>query len=131
MQLRLKHFAAGAALLAVAAAAAAATAGPVENLERERAIMLATLLDPNLAPGDRQAKVETAKARLADLERIVLRDSSLAGRNTPAVRRVFENYDLSFLVHAALEKNMAVVDVWFEQMGLTSANVLAARKGRK
>ena len=68
----LKNLTIAAALVTVAATSTAASAGPLENLERERAILIETLLDPELAPGDRQAKLEMAKARLVDLERIVL-----------------------------------------------------------
>ena len=32
-----------------------------------------------------------------------------------AVRTAFENYDLSFLVHASIEKNRTLIDHWLEQ----------------
>ena len=119
------------AIAIVAATASVAAAGPLENLERERAILVDTLLDPELAPGDRQAKVEIAKARLVDLERIVLRDDGLVGRNTPTVRRAFANYDLTFLVHASLENNTAVIDTWLGEVGVSTAALMTARQGRR
>ena len=73
--------------------AQAALAGTLENMERERALVVETLLDPELGPGERHTRVETVQPRLVDLERMVLRDDDLVGRNTPAVQRAFENYE--------------------------------------
>ena len=67
-------------------------------MERERAILLDALLSAELEPAKAPAKDRTSPATgLIDLERMVLRDKSLAGKNTPAVRAAFENYDLTFL----------------------------------
>jgi len=109
----------------------AALAGTVENLERERAIAIETLLSPNMDPGERQSSLQIARTRLVDLERMVLRDGSLRGRNTPAVRAAFENYDLSFLVHASIEKNRSLIDHWLEQVGVTTNSLMSARIGRR
>lgn len=120
-----------AAIVTLAVTANVAAAGPLENLERERALLVEALFDPSLGPGDRQAKVEIAKARLVDLERIVLRDDGIVGRNTPTVRRAFANYDLTFLVHASLENNRAIVDTWLGEVGVSTAALMAARQGRR
>ncbi len=112
-------------------AAGAAQAGPLENMERERALLIDTLLAPDLSPAERQGKVEISRRRLVDLERIVLRDGSLTGRNTPTVRRAFDNYDLTFLIHAAAEKNVTVLDNWLEQAGLTTQSLMGAKRGRR
>jgi hypothetical protein len=109
----------------------AALAGTVENLERERAIALETLLSPNMDPAERQSSLEIARTRLVDLERMVLRDGRLRGRNTPTVRTAFENYDLSFLVHASIEKNRSLIDHWLEQVGVTTNSLMTARIGRR
>ena len=103
-----------------------AQAGTLENLERERAFLIKTFLDPDLAAGARLKKIEMSKPRLIDLERMVLRDDSLTGRNTPVVRKAFSNYDLTFLIHAAAEKNRTPVDIWLEQVGLTTSQLLVA-----
>lgn len=108
-----------------------ALAGTVENLERERAIAIETLLSPNMDPAERHSSVEIARTRLVDLERMVLRDDGLRGRNTPAVRAAFENYDLSFLVHASIEKNRSLIDHWLEQVGVTTNSLMSARVGRR
>ena len=60
-----------------------------------------------------------------------MRDDSLVGRNTPKVRRAFNNYDLTFLVHAAAEKDMGIVDVWLAELGITTRNLMSARMGRR
>ena len=112
-------------------AATPAAAGSLENMERERAILIDAFLDPGVSPAERGQRVHTARTRLIDLERMVLRDDSLVGRNTPTVKRAFDNYDLTFLVHAAIEKDMAISDSWLEQVGLTTQALMAATKGRR
>lgn len=118
-------------LFGVAAAATNAQAGSIENMERERAIMLQTMLDPNMSQEERHSKSTLSQKRLIDLERIVLRDKSLNGRNTPTVKRVFADYDTSFLVHAAAEKNLSVTDHWFEQLGLSTKSLMVSSRRRR
>jgi hypothetical protein len=105
-----------------------AHAGTLENLERERAQLIETFLDANLNTGERLSKIETSKPRLIDLERMVLRDDRLTGRNTPTVRRAFANYDLTFLVHASAEKNRTLFDLWLTQVGITTETIMVATK---
>lgn len=120
-----------AAITVVAFTAGAAKADTLDNLERERALLIEAFLDPGLAPADRHARVEAEQRRLVDLERMVLRDESLKGRNTPTVRKAFSNYDLTFIVHASLEKKVALVDTWLDQVGVSTNSLMAARKGRR
>ena len=124
-----------AALAALLAAALAwsppADAGTLENLERERAMVIEAALDAELTPAERLAKMATATSRLVDLERMVLRDKSLTGRNTPTVRRAFENYDLTFLVHASTEKNVSAIDAWLAEVGITTQSLMSAEMGRR
>ncbi len=117
--------------IAAVAFAGAAKADTLDNLERERALLIEAFLDPGLAPADRQARVEAEQRRLVDLERMVLRDDALKGRNTPTVRKAFSNYDLTFIVHASLEKKVALVDTWLDQVGVSTNSLMAARKGRR
>ncbi len=112
-------------------ASGAALAGTVENLERERAIAIETLLSPNMEPAERQSSVEIIRTRLVDLERMALRDDGLRGRNTPAVRAAFQNYDLTFLAHASIERNRSLIDHWLEQVGVTTNSLMSARIGRR
>lgn len=112
-------------------AAGVAQAGTLENLERERAIMVETLLSPALTAQEREDKIATSKARLVDLERMVLRDESLKGQNRPVIRKAFENYDLTFLVHASVEKKESLMDLWLEQVGVSTHSLMTARVGRR
>jgi len=129
----LKSSAIGLAVAAVLAIGAApvAEAGSLENMERERAILLETLLSGDLTPEERQSRVAISGARLVDLERIVLRDKSLIGRDTPMVRAAFENYDLTFLVHASVEKGRSPADHWLSEIGMSTQTVMNARQGRR
>ncbi len=108
-----------------------AQAGTLENLERERAIFIDSMLDPEATPVERIEKMRISQRRLIDLERMVLRDSSLTGRNTPTVRRAFENYDLTFLVHASTENNVSAIDAWLAQIGITTQSLMSAKMGRR
>lgn len=117
--------------LAGALASLPALADNVENLERERAILIGTLLDPGISVTERAARIETSERRLVDLERLVLRDDSLTGRNTPTIRRAFNNYDLTFLVHASSERGMSVLDQWLDQLGYTTEAILSADRRRR
>ena len=108
-----------------------ASAGTLENMERERAIMLETVLSGDISVSERQRTLTVSSARLADLERMVLRDDSLIGRDQPAIRNAFENYDLTFIIHASAEHNRAIADHWLSELGLTTQSVMNARTGRR
>ncbi len=87
-----------------------AAADSLENLERERAILIEAMLDPALETAARQGRLESEQRRLVDLERMVLRDDTLKGKSTPTVRKAYSNYDLTFLVHASVEKKVSLID---------------------
>jgi len=108
-----------------------ANAGTLENMERERAILLETLLSGDIDTAERQDRVDVAKRRLIDLERMVLRDKTLINKNTPIVRAAFENYDLSFLAHASVEKNRGLADHWLSEVGISTQSLMNARMGRR
>ncbi len=111
--------------------AAPASAGTLENMERERAIMIETILSGDIDNIQRQGRMDIARTRLVDLERMVLRDKSLIGKNQPLVRAAFDNYDLTFVVHASVEKNRSVADHWLSEIGLSTKAVMNARTGRR
>ena len=81
-----KQFIAAAALVLAVGISIPTHAGSLENMERERALLLDSMITSELTPEKRQAKVEISRNRLIDLERLVLRDKSLVGKSTPAVR---------------------------------------------
>lgn len=107
------------------------TAGTLENMERERAIMLELMLSGDIPVAEKQRTLDISKRRLADLERMVLRDDSLIGRDKPEVRNAFENYDLTFIVHASTEHNRSIADHWLGELGFTTQSVMNARIGRR
>ena len=121
--------------VAVATAAFAGTnsaqAGTLENLERERALLVQTFMNPTLSPEQRQSSIASTNRRLVDLERMVLRDKSLRGKNSKVVRRAFKSYDVSFMAHASAEKNLTLVDNWMEQFGLSTEALMTAEVGRR
>lgn len=121
----------GLALAIIAAPLGSANATSLDNLERERAKLLVGYLDPALAASDRRRLIEPARRRLVDLERMVLRDESLTAKPTATVRRAFENYDLTFLVHASAEKQATIMEIWLREVGVSTSTTLAARVGRR
>lgn len=127
----IKVLALAACVLGPAIEPSAAGAGSLENLERERAHLIKAMLDAGLAPAERHARVGSAARRLRDLERMAIRDDHLVGRNTPAVRRAFADYDLTFLVHAAGETGMSITDKWLEEVGVSTHSLMATRLGRR
>ncbi|SDF87090.1 hypothetical protein [Thalassobaculum litoreum] len=106
-------------------------ADPLENMERERARLIGALLDPGSDPAGRSETAEIARRRLIDLERIALRDPRTAADTRPIARRAFADYDLTFLAHASIELDRAVLDLWLERIGISTARVMAARMGRR
>ncbi|MEE8214575.1 MAG: hypothetical protein V3R79_08305 [Alphaproteobacteria bacterium] len=124
-------------LLCAAAAAAllgplpAAQAGSLENLERERAMLMQAMLSAEMSAKERQGRVTLSRNRLIDLERMVLRDKKLVGHNSPAVRAAYENYDLTFLVHASIERDRALLDHWMHQVGVSTQSLMNAKVGRR
>ncbi|WP_028880195.1 hypothetical protein [Terasakiella pusilla] len=117
--------------LALMALATAANAGTLENLERERSMTINTFLDADLSVDERQAKLDSQRRRLIDLERIVMRDKSLRGENTKTVRIAFQNYDVTFLGHASAEKGHTMVDHWLRQFGVSTDDLMSTRVGRR
>ena len=119
------------AVLAFSNAPTTANAGSLENLERERASIIETLISGNIKNSERQRKIEVSRSQLIDLERMVLRDKSLNGKNIGSVQTAFKNYDLTFLVHSSIEKGKSIADHWLGEVGLTTAGLMNARMGRR
>ena len=106
---------------------APAVAGSLENLERERSIMVSHLLNADLNVAQRQEKIALSKRRLADLERIALNDKVLKDSRSPLVLKVFKNYEMSFLVHSAAESGRTMSTHWLEGIGLSTSDLMNAR----
>jgi hypothetical protein len=106
---------------------APAVAGSLENLERERSIMVSLLLDADLNIAQRQEKIAFSKRRLTDLERIALNDKALKESRSPLVLKAFKNYEMSFLVHSAAESGRSMSTHWLEGIGLSTSDLMNAR----
>ena len=106
---------------------APAVAGSLENLERERSIMVSHLLDADLNIAQRQEKIAFSKRRLTDLERIALNDKALKESRSPLVLKAFKNYEMSFLVHSAAESGRSMSTHWFEGIGLSTSDLMNTR----
>jgi len=113
--------------LATLGMAATAQAGSIENMERERALVIGQILDPAMSSQMRWERMGYSKRRMADLERIALNDKTLQDSRKPSVLRAFREYELSFLVHAATESQRPITVHWLETMGLTTSDLMNAR----
>ena len=107
--------------------AVSATAGSLKNLERERALAIAALLDSTIDVETRWSKLNLSTARLADLEVIVINDKSLKSTYSPRVKHALSNYELTFLAHASAEDDKSIAAHWFERVGLSTDQLLASR----
>jgi len=100
-----------------------ALATSIENMERTRAALISVMLDTNMNADKKQNKLKSFKLRLLDSERIVINDKKIIQNPDRYTIRAFEEYELSFLVHASIENNLDISDHWFNQMGLTTSNL--------
>jgi hypothetical protein len=100
-----------------------ALATSIENMERTRAALISVMLDANMNADKKQNKLKSFKLRLLDSERIVINDKKIIQNPDRYTIRAFEEYELSFLVHASIENNIDISHHWFNQMGLTTSNL--------
>ena len=121
--------------LVVALALVAATqiqANPLftlESLERERAAMLETLTDASLQMDERQLKSMQQFRRITDIERMVLRDERISNSDKNLVKKAFDNYDLTFLVHASTEQNRLPMSHWLTALNITDDAIANSQTG--
>ena len=94
-------------------------------------MLMQAMLSAEMSAKERQGRVTLSRNRLIDLERMVLRDKKLVGHNSPAVRAAYENYDLTFLVHASIERDRALLDHWMHQVGVSTQSLMNAKVGRR
>ena len=115
------------ALAMTAGMYASATADSLENLERERALTVATMLDSTMDVEARWNKLNLSRVRLADLEVMVINDKSLKNNYSNRVKHALSNYELTFLAHASAEYNKSIAAHWFDIVGLNTDQILASR----
>ncbi|KXI28224.1 hypothetical protein [Paraglaciecola hydrolytica] len=101
----------------------------LQNLERERAALLTTLTDANISMEVRQQKSNSIYRRMADIERMVLRDERLANSDKVLVQNAFANYDLTFLVHASAERKIQPLSQWMNTLGINAASIAQSKQG--
>ena len=100
-----------------------ALATSIENMERTRAALISIMLDANMNADKKQNKLKNYKLKLLDSERIVINDKKIIQKPDRYTIKAFEEFELSFLVHASIENNLDISDHWFNQMGLTTSNL--------
>ena len=115
------------ALVMATGISASATADSLENLERERALTVATMLDSTMDVEARWNKLNLSRVRLADLEVMVINDKSLKNNYSNRVKHALSNYELTFLAHASAEYNKSIAAHWFDTVGLNTDQLLASR----
>ncbi len=115
-------------ILAVAGGiSSSAIADSLKNLERERGLTVATILDNTIGVEKRWSKLSLSKARLADLEVMLINDKSLKNNYSTRVKHALSNYELTFLAHASAEHNKSIAAHWFDTIGLNTDQILASR----
>ena len=95
-------------------------ASSIENMERTRASLISTILDPNLKADNKQSKLLDLKLKLLDKERMVINDKKIIQNPSRYTIKAFEEFELSFLVHASVEKKVDITSHWFNEVGFTS-----------
>ncbi|MDT0626822.1 hypothetical protein [Alteromonas sp. W364] len=101
----------------------------LKNLERERAALIATFLNNNLSVEKKHAKLMQQQRQLADMERMVLRDERLLSHQSNMVKRAFNDYDTTFLVHAGAENELNAMNQWLLQVNLSNQSIFETKAG--
>lgn len=101
----------------------------LSNLERERAALINDMLNPSLDFEERLARVNKRQRQLTDMERMVIRDERLLSSKLFTVKKAFDTYELTFLVHAGAESQNTAASQWLEQVQFTSSSVMRASAG--
>ena len=101
----------------------------LENLERERAVFLHNLTNNSLSTEEREQQDIYIIKRLIDIERMVLRDDRIAMSNSVIAKNAFQQYNLTFLIHAASENKRSPVAHWLDALNITDVQVYKSQAG--
>ena len=71
-----------------------AIASSIDNMERTRASLITTILDPNLEADNKQNKLLDLKLKLLDKERIVINDKKIIQNPSRHTIKAFEEFEL-------------------------------------
>jgi hypothetical protein len=100
-----------------------AFASSIENMERTRASFIKVMLDSNLNLEKKELELKNLKLKLLDKERIVINDKKIIQNPSRYTIKAFEEFELSFLVHASIDNNIDVPSHWFNEIGMTTSNL--------
>lgn len=101
----------------------------LKNLERERAAFINDLLSPAILLHERVELLNKRQQHLTDMERMVMRDERLLNSDSTLVKRAFDEYETTFLVHAGAEKSLNAAQQWLDQVKFNNAAILNTRVG--
>lgn len=103
----------------------------LENLERQRATLLNNLTTKQLNTYQREQETNNLIKRLVDLERMVLRDDRIATSNSIMAKKAFQNYELTFLVHAGSESKKSPIAHWLYSLKITDESIANSKAGAR
>jgi hypothetical protein len=103
----------------------------LENLERQRATLLDNLTTKQINAYQREQETKHLINRLVDLERMVLRDDRIAASNSIMAKNAFQNYDLTFLVHAGSESKKSPMAHWLYALKITDESIAKSSSGAR
>lgn len=101
----------------------------LKNLERERAALIETFLNHKLSLEQKHTKLMQQQRQLADVERMVLRDERLLSHQSNMVKRAFNDYETTFLVHAGAEKELNAMNQWLLRVNLSNQSIFETKAG--
>lgn len=96
----------------------------LDNLERQRAALVSDMLNPAISVEQRSLIITKRMRALTDMERMVIRDTRLLQSNQAAVKRAFDNYESTFLVHAGAENKRNATEQWLTNINLSNKSVM-------
>lgn len=103
----------------------------LENLERQRAVLLNNLTTIELNAYQREQQTNNLIKRLVDMERMVLRDDRIAASNSIMAKKAFQSYELTFLVHAGSESKKSPMAHWLHSLNITDESIAKSRIGAR
>lgn len=101
----------------------------LQNLERERAALVQDILNPELDVQTRINQLKKRQRHLTDMERMVMRDERLLHSNADFVKRAFDNYETTFLVHAGAEQKRSASEQWLASIKISNADIMNTQVG--
>jgi hypothetical protein len=92
-------------------------------------LSLQNLLRPDLTIEQRSLQLSKRQRQLTDMERMVMRDERLAQSGSAHVKRAFDDFDRTFLVHAGAENKRNAGEQWLATINMSNHAIMNARMG--